>query len=132
MNREIKFRIFSKASKSMVFTTDTSPIIEMGITRTGCIANAWSQGGEWLFEICEPVFMQYTGIKDTKENEVYEGDIITAFSGRKYIVKFDNLAFSLYSVEYKDMRWGNLFRLFEMNDDFEVIGNIYENAELLN
>lgn len=130
--REIKFRIWSKAVERMVFTTDEHPIIEMGVTPTGCCANGWSQSGEHLFEVKEPVFMQFTGLKDEKNNEIYEGDIISAFSGRKYIVKYDNAMFSLYSVEYKDMRWGNLFRLFEMNDEFEVIGNIYENKKLLN
>jgi uncharacterized phage protein (TIGR01671 family) len=121
MNREIKFRAISPVN-----TNEPKVMRYYNLCKIDDISSLSTD--DWDIDR----IMQFTGVKDIKGKEVYEGDIITAFSGRKYIVKFDNLSFSLYSVEYKDMRWGNLFRLFEMNEDFEVTGNIYENADMLN
>ena len=84
-------------------------------------------------------FMQYTGLK-IKNQEVYEDDIIKARKDFIYKVVFENGSFVLQHLnkfaDKENLRWGLLSRLFDadMQDilkECEVIGNIYENQELL-
>lgn len=75
---------------------------------------------------------QYTGLKDNNGKEIYEGDVvyIKAFSPEKNIVRFDRGGFCLQPVT--DMNAYFLADIKYAEDDrSEVIGNIYENPELL-
>lgn len=72
------------------------------------------------------ILMQYTGLKDKNENEIYEGDIVTddstIFEIKWYKGGFD---FNRLSGCYQSPYFGdNCSRM-------EIIGNIYENKELL-
>ena len=73
--------------------------------------------------------MQYTGLKDTNGMEIYEGDVVDDVMGnwvKPKIVEFNELSFRLnHPYEPRDM-----YELW-IRDRLEVIGNIYENPELL-
>jgi uncharacterized phage protein (TIGR01671 family) len=84
----------------------------------------------------ELIFQQYTGMKDKKGKEIYEGDIIhfkTSFEN-------DNDDYD-YSEKPFVIEWNKhaaAFKPFHLNarwrcdvEGVEVIGNIYENPELL-
>ena len=82
---------------------------------------------------------QYTGFK-IKNIEIYENDIIRARKDYLYKVVFENGSFVLYHLNKYDgqelIRWGLLSRLFDSDmkdilEESEIIGNIYENQELL-
>ena len=73
--------------------------------------------------------MQYTGIKDINGQEIYEGDIIELKNGTRnpYEVLWNN---SFMGWSFGKNGLGSMISLYDI-DDFEVIGNIYENPKLL-
>jgi len=80
------------------------------------------------------IAQQYTGLKDSKGREVYEGDIIQYYipwNGETVVrlVKYneDFLSFVVGSV---DESFIQLCEVLEMKK-IKVIGNIHENPELL-
>ena len=108
--REIKFRAWDKENKEMVE-------VELLGKRVLLCKN-----GEWEniedFEV-----MQYTGLKDKNDKEIYEGDIVRhATDEGVYKVIFEDGGF--YVINSYDFQTINEYPL-------EVIGNVYENLELL-
>jgi len=72
--------------------------------------------------------MQYTGLKDKNGNPIYEGDILKGINGVIGQVIFNDGAF-LFSV---DMMPLVDFTNYSNTEKWaEIIGNIYENPELL-
>jgi len=73
--------------------------------------------------------MQYTGLKDKNGKEIYEGDIVKANINNVVsigkVVYIDDWA--MFQTEFTI---GNIGR-YSCYEDDEVIGNIYENPELL-
>lgn len=76
---------------------------------------------------------QCTGLKDKNGKLIYEGDICRhSKSGEVFNVVWHNPLASFCWQKHEHSRiysYGELFRAF---DYYEVIGNIYENEELLN
>jgi len=78
--------------------------------------------------------MQYSGLKDKSGNDIYEGDIIQFAEKYFYVVKFEDAKFVGYHANNDWGKWGDIYKLAEPNFDkydYFVIGNIYENPELL-
>ena len=67
--------------------------------------------------------MQYTGLKDKKGKEIYEGDILKDEENMLWKVIFDNGCFKLENIHIP----GRMF----ITKDIEIIGNIYENLEMM-
>ncbi len=133
MNREIKFRAWLKDEKKMI---DVRAIDFDDDGNIICVN--YPEGKSYSgYDGDNIELMQYTGLKDKNGNEIYEGDIVkgTKRNGTKYweinfisVVKFTNenkkSKFNIYVNEYKEFDFSACFGL-------EVIGNIYENKELL-
>lgn len=117
MNREIKFRAWEKHLKVMyvpralTFSTNKMVVAEL------------RHGNEIQGEI-DDILMQCTGLKDKNGKEIYEGDIIEDEVGRDPII-FQSGMFCVGKDGDESLWW------FVLNSDFKVIGNIYENPELL-
>lgn len=78
--------------------------------------------------------MQYTGLKDKNGKEIYEGDVvfIRSFSPEKNIVRFNRGGFCIEPVidfPLEANYWPDI--KYAEDDNSEIIGNIYENPELL-
>ena len=120
MNREIKFRAWDKQKRrliehSMLFRLDTTneipflPLLEKFIPE---------------YEV-----MQYTGLKDKNGNEIYEGDLVSdLLNGSLGEVTFDE---GCYLVDWEDELTTITLHQNIREFDVVVVGNIYENPELL-
>lgn len=127
MNREIKFRVWDIELHMWINN------IGMGKDNTLC------KGTEKRFAV-----MQYIGLKDKNGNEIYEGDILCNDEYQTWewrgVVKFSHGVFGaewLSNVKSQSMvgSWGQKHNLRKLDDNIIerqiVIGNIYENPELL-
>ena len=80
----------------------------------------------------EVVLMQSTGIKDKNGVEIFEGDVVD-YNGRKAIIKWHGSYASFIYRFVDELRKikSELNPLYLSYYRFEIIGNIYENPELL-
>lgn len=132
MSREIKFRAWLKEEKKIV-NIETMHFTEKWIG----YHIFYEEEKKKKFEFSDSEnfeLMQYTGIKDKNDVEIYEGDIVLIRIDKtnilhKTVVKFKHGAFIADIIGNNDYIY--LFHFGFNKDDFEVIGNIYENSELL-
>ena len=74
--------------------------------------------------------MQFSSLLDKNGKEIYEGDIIEFGETYFYVVRFEDAKFVGY---HANNDWG-IYKLGELGFDkynYVVIGNIYQNPELL-
>lgn len=126
MQREIKFRAWDKELKQWWYSQELD--------------------AEFLGEILqgkypEMIVCQYTGLTDKNNKEIYEGDIVQVFPigwdenesmlqrmSRKTVVEWEEFEDGEYGY-----RLGFGFNIsWEKEEKVKIIGNIYENPELLN
>jgi len=123
--REIKFRAYNKdwemilPVKAVINNGDWLSVIAINKTTDGIEHEEW-QDCEVGNEI---EIMQYTDLKDKNGKEIYEGDIVRNLY-EVYPVVFESGMFCINDLETP---------IWKMNtkDYWEVIGNIYENKDLL-
>ena len=86
-------------------------------------------GYVWEYELNsnEIVLLQYAGLKDKNGKKIYEGYIIKKSSGA-----IGEVVYLKATAGYKLYNNGQVFDLFEADARYlEIIGNVYENPELL-
>jgi len=117
--REIKFRAWDKLNKEM-FNIEIIDFQEKKVYRDTVSYR----------EFNDIELMQYTGLKDMRGKEIYEGDIIfESFGERYYKVIFEN---GVFRAEFEGDFEEYSFDLIDVvAQGCEVAGNIYENPELM-
>ncbi len=123
--RDIRFRAWDEDNKKMQ---------ECEITMDNYV-HIWEQGGPYILGsvnegrvVKQVPVMQYTGLKDMNAKDIYEGDIVTN------------------DYDTGNVFWHDIYAQFQIDNSqtdkfvmpqdewylYEIIGNIYENKELLN
>ena len=125
MNREIKFRAWLKEDKKMV-NVETMDFVDKSIQylEKNEFINAYLLR-RVSFDDVE--LMQYTGVKDRNGKEIYEGDIIICKYGPQIAMEVKWVDEGFRTLGKYD---GDNYVGFVKNNA-EVIGNIYENKNLL-
>jgi len=108
--REIKFRVWDKYNKKMI---KLGSLENISMRKTAGYDDDFAN-----FEV-----QQFTGLKDRKGVEIYEGDICKE-GNLIYEVKAGNGLFELWLGDYGDTG------IWNVHNRLEVIGNIYENPNL--
>ena len=130
MQREIKFRFWDTTNNK--FDTD------IGIYNDGnlgdfseCFHNNSGKNGQYY------VVQQYTGLKDKNSKEIYEGDIIHYYNDDSYTIT-DEVLVCKYSPNNAWFTFNensdeedNGYYWLEIRNLCEVIGNIFENPDLI-
>ena len=128
MNREIKFRVWEKEQfgpheREMYYVTLNELLFSDGYYLSSL--------GE---EVDDNIVMQYTGLHDKNGKEIYEGDVVKANIRHKdiEIIGRVHMPKSCWVVTFKNPLNGyyNNRRTAEFNE-LEILGNIYENPNLL-
>lgn len=127
--REIKFRVRNTTTEKIagyecLFPRDTkNSIYEWASSVNG---QDWQPGIMRLPRFFVYLREQYAGIKDKNEKEIYEADIVRIFEGTKN-ERIDEVIFSEGFFTKKGSPGSSL----NYHQNIEIIGNIYENPELL-
>jgi uncharacterized phage protein (TIGR01671 family) len=115
MNRQIKFRAWDKSCNKMRGIKGLQDCFSL---RSDGVSND------------DYILMQFTGLVDINEKEIYELDIVKSTENRKYKVVWHQGGFHIMGLTKS-----NNVVCYPLNlgilDNKEVIGNIYENPELL-
>lgn len=129
--REILFRVWDTKEKKMIHDIRL------------LFSNYLNQTFEEMKE-CGCEVIQYIGLKDRNGVKIFEGDIIKCSSGHVFIIKYGEHGNSAYTdcielgyyayctdekKRYRGLREDLVYWINEERG--EVIGNIYENHELL-
>ena len=122
--REIKFRIWDIDERKFI-------VNEMDSLSCGDTKKCMSERVDFENNSVEInaneryIFSEYTGLKDMREKEIYEGDILFEILGEEYFkVIFENGSYRAENEEYS-------LDLSEYAHLCEIVGNIYQNPKLL-
>lgn len=131
--REIKFRIWDKDMKKMrICGTDTHDSMYFDQDGNASYYNLQNGCGSLPDGSGTYDLMQFTGLRDKNGREIYEGDIMQDSDDCYNIVEWSSECGAwLVRTVMADGSQGYTEHLADYNGVWKVIGNIYENPELL-
>jgi uncharacterized phage protein (TIGR01671 family) len=126
MQRQLKFRAWDTLAKQFIYP-DRGYQGHFILTLNGQFQNLQNgSGGD------EYVVQQWTGLKDSKGKEIYDGDIVRG--------KFFDTEYRHLETINSEVVWAERYACFNIGieewrysgEPVTIIGNIFENSELLN
>lgn len=117
--REIKFRCWEKNEKMLV------PVLDICWQDKTVQMPALDGESIWGSHFEQVELMQFTGLKDKNGKEIYEGDIIRWFNS------YNEAMVEVIEWETSKAAFYIPGRGYPKNSEIEIIGNIFENPELL-
>ncbi|OHW63098.1 YopX protein [Andreesenia angusta] len=129
--REIKFRAWDEQNKKMRYGDPRDD--EFYFENDGCAM----QYSIWMSSNSDtnPPIMQYTGLLDKNGVRIFEGDVLLErykepdYDGREGILA--EVVFHKGAFMIKEPGEDPEYTLGETYEDFEVVGNVFENKEML-
>ena len=122
-----KFRAYCKSDKTIyeVLLIDFKAKIEQIKLRK--TSNIW-------YDFEDVVLMQSTGLYDRHGVEIFQGDVVKiVYDGEPFI---GVVVYDLGEADFKATNnredYGNNFQYLTVGESIEVIGNVWENEDLLN
>lgn len=149
MQDRFKFRIFDKEQKKIVTTPrhfNFGIVNETVVLLESCPTVAGFYNKRIVKEYNDVILMQSTGLKDKNDKLIYEGDIVKYFCPAEYCSDGLHKCPECYSGENGSVYYDEDLAMYEYRsksdecpltdninteEDLEIIGNIYENPELL-
>jgi uncharacterized phage protein (TIGR01671 family) len=136
MNREIKFRVWANCDEGMKMVYLDKCTFDNGL---------WFPSDEHIDEYRKNI-MQYTGLTDKNGKEIYEGDVVKLSEDWHFkefqlcVIEYHQFGIPYIIQRYLKNETGHGNYNFDYMKDstpkgiesyYEIIGNIYENPELL-
>ena len=111
MNRILKFRVWDAHKKVMIYQDHTDLIYK-------CL--------KYYDQNIKTTLMQYTELKDKHKKEIYEDDILKQ-GHTIWVVRITTYGVVADTINGTRCNWN----ITSWADDMEIIGNMYENTEIL-
>ncbi len=129
--RKIKFRAWNSEYKEIMDSDLLEEMLVNGDLDIDLTNGEFTLGSPYSGE--KYVLLQSTGLTDSNDIEIYEGDILEDFiEQQRYEVIWDDYGMFLFNPVGTE---GNAIDYYEFEDETSsatiVIGNIYENPKLL-
>jgi len=134
MSREIKFRAWDEIGEWM------GDITSIDFDEKSIFMTTRCSDDENCFELDKTPIMQYTGLKDKNGKEIFEGDVVEyndfnslrtgGHAEDKIIVGKVIFSCGMWMVEENNCGH-DLYEALVNDEELKVIGNIYENPELV-
>jgi len=130
MSREIKFRAWVPTNNGEMMKVEEIEWNEDGSIKE--IDTGYNFSDKYNPEqLNDVILMQFTGLFDKNEKEIYEGDILNVNSNAVVEWNYELVGFITSNRDpekpFYNILWASLVR----EGLAEVIGNIYENSDLL-
>ena len=131
MQREIKFRVWDKKRRmwlhtDILFVFANCPSYntsDFTVELKNGLCNPYQQTDKENTQEIDIVFLQYTGLKDKNRKEIYEGDVLHEFKKKTAPMANNGIDRRLVVQDIREIEYNC--------NNCTIIGNIYENPELI-
>ena len=136
--REIKFKALLRCNQRLAngitlgyekFPKGIYEVMDLNFANE--IATLWSEKEQTCFEVSfrKIELIQYTGVNDKNGKEIYTGFFVR-WGLRVYEIRFD-CGFYMHDLSGINPDYPITKEFKKASDEFEIVGNIYENPEIL-